>query len=152
MSQKMNEKTTSSRRINKLSGIVALLCIVMMFVPAAEDSLAFNEYHFRGELLIVCSRAVSGFYSSEFIWKVMALLLIVVAILLLLWAIRSFSQPEKIGKIGLIASIANLAVTAFMVLALLSGAVQRVFIVVPVLLGLMAVIAVVLAVKQKKKD
>ena len=124
--------------------------MAMMFVPVAEDSLAFGEYNYRGEMLVVCSRATSGFYDSEFIWKIMALLLIAVAILLLLWAIKSFRQPEKIGGIGLIASIANLAVTAFMVLALLSGAVQRVLIVVPILLALIAVVTLVLAIKQRR--
>ena len=150
MRQEMNKKATSPGKIHKLSGIVALLCIVMMFVPVAEDSLDFGEYHYWGEMLVVCSRATSGFYDSEFIWKIMALLLIVVAILLLLWAIKSFRQPEKIGGIGLIASIANLAVTAFVLMALLSGAIQRVIIVVPVLLALLAVFALVLAIKQKR--
>ena len=88
MSEK-DGKNKSPGMVHKLSGIAALLCIVMMFVPAAEDSLAFREYHYWGEMLIVCSRAVSGFYESEFIWKVVALLLIAAAILLLLWAIRS---------------------------------------------------------------
>ena len=150
MNQNMDGKSKSSSVIHRLSGIAALLCIVMMFVPAAEDSLAFREYHYWGEVLIVCSRAVSGFYESEFIWKVVALLLIAAAILLLLWAIRSFKQPEKVGGIGLIASIVNLGVGAFMAFAMFSGAIRRVITIVPVLIVLMAVIALVLALKQKK--
>lgn len=150
MSQNMDGKSKSPGVIHRLSGIAALLCIVMMFVPAAEDSLAFREYHYWGEMLIVCSRAVSGFYESEFIWKVVALLLIAAAILLLLWAIRSFRHPEKIGGIGLAASLANLAVSAFMAFAMFSGAIRRVIVIVPVLIVLMAVIAFVLALMQKK--
>ena len=149
MSQKMNGKTKSPGMIHILSGIAALICIIMMFMPAAEDSLAFYDYHYRGEMLIACSRAVSGFYESEFIWKVLALFLIVVAILLLLWAIRSFKRPENIGKIGLVASVANLVVSAFMVYVIFST-INRVFIFVPVLIVLMAVIKFVLALIQKK--
>ena len=150
MSQNMNGKSKSSGVIHRVSGIAALLCIAMMFVPAAEDSLAFREYHYWGEMLIVCSRAVSGFYESEFIWKVLALLFIAAAILLLLWGIRSFKQPENVGGIGLVASTSNLAVSAFMAFAMLSGSIRRVIIFVPVLIVLMAVIALALALKQKK--
>ena len=150
MNQNMNGETKSSGMIHKLSGIAALLCIVMMFVPAAEDALAFYEYHYRGEMLIVCSRAVSGFYESEVIWKVLALIMIVVVVLLLLWSFRSFRHPENIGKIGLVASVANLLVSAFMAFIMLFGPIRRVFIIVPVLIVLMAVIALVLAVKQRK--
>ena len=150
MSQNMNEKSKSSGVIHILSGIAALLCIAMTFVPAAEDSLAFREYHYCGEMIIVCSRAVSGYYESEFIWKVLALLLIVAAILLLLWAIQSFKRPEKIGKIGVVASVTNLLVSAFMAITMFSGAIHRVVTFVPILIVLIAVIALVLALKQKK--
>ena len=104
------------RRINPVCGIIAVLCIATMFVPSimARESEFGGYAHFVSPAVFLMKRATSGFYSSEPIWKIFALLLLANIALLAVWCVLSFGKTEKIGKKGIAAAIVHLITVALM--------------------------------------
>ena len=105
------------RRINSVCGIIAVLCIATMFVPSimARESEFGGYAHFVSPAVFLMKRATSGFYSSESIWKIFALLLLVNITLLAVWCVFSFGNKEKIGKKGIAAAIVHLITVALII-------------------------------------
>ena len=102
------------KRINSVCVIAAVLCIASMFVPSimARESEFGGYAHFVSPAVFLMKRATHGFYSSEPIWKVFVLSLLVNIVLLAVWCIFSFGKTEKIGKKGIAAGIINLITVA----------------------------------------
>ena len=146
----MDESKKSNSRINLLCGVVALICFAMMFVPIGELRGDFNSgWHIVGTMQYAWGEAVSGFNSQEPIYMIVALLLTVSAILLAIWAIYSFRGN---GKLGLGVSIFHLLVTAFTTIFLIEGFNGNVTIPVVVANCALAIVALVLAILQKKAN
>ena len=105
------------RRINPVCGIIAVLCIATMFVPSimARESEFGGYAHFVSPAVFLMKRATSGFYSSEPIWKIFALLILVNITLLAVWCVFSFGNKEKIGKKGIAAAIVHLITVALII-------------------------------------
>ena len=105
------------RRINPVCGIIAVLCIATMFAPSimARESEFGGYAHFVSPAVFLMKRATSGFYSSESIWKIFALLLLVNITLLAVWCVFSFGNKEKIGKKGIAAAIVHLITVALII-------------------------------------
>ena len=107
------------KKKNIVSCISAFLSVAAIFIPMAEDR-EFGDYdHMVGGILYVFKRAGSGFYSSEPIWKIFAVLQVVAICMLLIWGISSLSKPESIGKKGITASIVNLVTTGLVIIAVI---------------------------------
>lgn len=107
------------KKKNIVSSIAAFLSVAAMFIPMAEEG-EFGDYdHMVGGILYVFRRAGSGFYSSEPIWKIFAVLQVVAICMLLIWGISSLSKPEGIGKKGITASIVNLVTAGLVIIAVI---------------------------------
>ncbi len=107
------------KKKNIMTGISAFLSVAAMFIPMAEER-EFGDYnHMVGGILYVFRRAGSGFYSSEPIWKIFAVLQAVAICMLLVWGIFSLSKPESIRKKGITASIINLVTTGLVIIAVI---------------------------------
>ena len=79
------------KKKNIVSSIAAFLSVAAMFIPMAEEG-EFGDYdHMVGGILYVFRRAGSGFYSSEPIWKIFAVLQVVAICMLLIWGISSLA-------------------------------------------------------------
>ncbi len=104
------------KRINTVCGIVALLCIASMFIPSimARESEFGGYAHFVSLAVFLMKRATSGFYSSEPIWKIFAVIMLVNVVLLAVWCIISFEKTEKLGKKGIAVAVVNLVTVALM--------------------------------------
>lgn len=117
----MSEKKTG-KGIDIICGLTALVSIAALFVPFARDIsvsepieiLSLSVFQFglssaNGKLL-GNDYTVVGIVTLVFLG--------VIALLLLMWAIRSFIHHEKAGKNGLIATILNTLITVVAVMIL----------------------------------
>ena len=136
-------------KINTISGIAAIATIAMMFVPMVYDIEFMFDRSIMGGIIFIFSRATSGFYESEPMWKIFALILIVDVVLLIIWALRSFRKPEQIRKLGIITAIVNLLSMGFLCLTTQSA--HGTYIIVVILTLVLSVTLVVIAIIQRKQ-
>lgn len=151
--QNPNEKK-STKTIDLICGGVALLNIAAMFIPYAKDIskslpieiLPLGAFQFG---VSSASGKLLGKESSVLGIVVLAFLALA-AVLLLVWAIRSFTHHEKRG--GLLASILNVVIQGVIVIILSHAreftAVLGVMI---VLLGITAFVTAIIQRVAKKK-
>ena len=151
----MREKQGSGgakARIHLICAIVALLCVAIMFVPAGRErgrTTQYSQVLYLGEMQFGISHATSGFDSDQPVYKIAAFAMIVAAALLIGWAVRSFQG--KSGGTGLVAAVVNLLASAFvlMIMAVENGA-YLLIIPTVILIALLAVAALVLAIRQSR--
>ncbi len=149
---KNGSMSKNGSHIHLICAIVALLCVAVMFVPASRERGRASQYGqvlYLGEIQFAISHATSGFDSDQPVYKIAALAMIVAAALMIGWSIRSFQG--KSGGTGLAAAIVNLLASAFvlMIMAVENG--PYLFIIpVVVLIALLAVAALVLAIRQRR--
>ena len=139
------------RRINPVCGIIAVLCIATMFVPSimARESEFGGYAHFVSPAVFLIKRATSGFYSSEPIWKIFALLLLINIALLAAWCVFSFGNKEKIGKKGIAAAIVYL-ITVALITEISLDVQSSPFNAGIIVSAVLAVVAIAVAIMQKK--
>ena len=139
------------RRINPVCGIIAVLCIATMFVPSimARESEFGGYAHFVSPAVFLIKRATSGFYSSEPIWKVFAILLLVNIALLAVWCVFSFGNKKKIGKKGIAAAIVYL-ITVTLITEISLDVQSSPFNAGIIVSAVLAVVAIAVAIMQKK--
>lgn len=146
--QNLNEKK-STKMIDLICGVVALLNIAAMFIPYAKDITEASPVEivslsaFQFGVSSASGKLLGNDYSV--IGIVILAFLALVAILLLIWAIRSFTHHEKRG--GLLASILNV-VAEGIIFVFLSKA-REFTAVLGVLIVLLSIAAVVLAIIQR---
>ena len=147
-----NRSANSNARINLICGVVALLCVVAMFIPIGRERGHFDQYGevlVRGEAPYFIDHVIHAPGGENIVPYAIGMLLVFAAgIPLLVWAFSSFKGAPVAG---LAASIFNLMLSAFTLLLCLSGAFDGA-VTLPVVIGLaaLAIAALVLAIVQKK--
>jgi len=142
-----------SKKINLICGIVAILCVAVMFVPMGEErghGNQFNQWLNVGQMQYAWGHATSGFTSSDPLYGTMAISLSLSAVLLILWALQSFRRRPNAGTMGVVATIIHVLATVFSLLMFLEGFDGNAFMPVVIVVGVLAIAALVLAIIQKR--
>lgn len=117
----MSEKKTG-KVIDIICGLTALVSIAALFVPFARDIsvsepieiLSLSVFQFG-----VSSASGKLLGNNNTVLGIIALVILgIAAVLMLMWAIRSFMHHEKAGKSGILATIVNTIVTVIVVFLL----------------------------------
>ena len=138
--------------IHLICALIALLCVAVMFVPAGRERGHGNQYGevlFLGEAQFSISHAYSGFDSDRPEYKIDTFALIIASALLIGWAVQSFRGQS--GRLGLIAGIVNLLASAVVLLTMtVENGAYLLIVPTVILIALLAAVAIVLAVKQRR--
>ena len=145
----MSERKNPGKTIHRVCAIVAVICVAAMFVPIgasrSAEMFGLRLNHFSEVTLIVSGLGEHGV--SPIIY-VFAFALMATAILLLVWAIRSFGNRADAGKTGVTAAIMDIVLTILMSMA--SFDMGEYYIPIHAIVLLLAILALVLAILQRK--
>ncbi len=144
-------KEKSSGIIDYICGVVALLNIAVMFIPYAKDWSDTKGIVSLGEFQFAMEGIDGGLLGEDLVAVgiVALIVLILAAILLIVWAIRSFMHHPKAGKSGTISSIIKTLVSVIFVVMLSHS---REFTAgIAVLIIAIGIAGVILSIIQRKK-